>query len=246
MESRVYPTDTTLLPDESKWPHGYLGTVIAELLEKFDDNQQEVHRLTGVPSNTIWRVHDKMMNQGFDWRDKRKKLERRYRRSQAVKRKKGRPPKEVVFADGQELKLTETEPAQGKTEVIKPHFEVGDEDYTEEDEAPARGGNGSKHDKEPYVPGKDVPGVGLQTRRPVVTFKVSNHEIPVDPDGLFEMYFIFLDIKRRTGCEEDFMETLHFAMETLWHLSSPDLPMPQIQAEAEAEVELPFEEAVAA
>jgi len=197
----VFPVDSELLPNQNTWPQGYLGSVLAELLEKFNMDRQEVRRLTGAANATIWRVAEKMENEGYDWRAVRKELERRYRRRKPKGRNThvgGQQPASMVYTGDEELPVDDKENTENTADA------VAAEKKKDEGEV----------ETEPK--GKSVPGVGVQARRPIVTFKVANNEIPIDPNALFELYFIYLDIQRVTNCEEDFMEALKLAMETQW------------------------------
>lgn len=193
----VFPVDSELLPNQNTWPRGYLGSVLAELLEKFNMDRAEVRRLTGASNATIWLVADKMQNEGYDWRAVRKELERRYRQRRPKKRPAGGNQPTSVYTEDEEFPVDDKENTENTANAV-----VGKK--KDEEEA----------DAEPKS--KSVPGVGVQARRPVVTFKVANNEIPIDPNALFELYFIYLDIQRVTNCEEDFMEALKLAMETQW------------------------------
>ena len=193
-----------------------------------------VARASGIASSTIERVRKKMW-QGWDWRKERRRLERKYRRSKEKTRPKGRPPQDVVFTgDGEELSKKEADAAAIFDNETPEGKVVESQEKEKEEEGEETGGNG-KTPKPAATTRGEVPVAGMSTRKPVVTFRIQNEEIALDPNVMFELYFIYLNIKELTGCTESFMEMLKYGLELVWQWSQP-LEMPTIQLPEDQQV----------
>lgn len=215
-----YPVQTQLLKDEDDWPHGYKQTVVAELLELYAHDQKKVCRDLHLNWSTVFRVEQKLQ-EGWNWREKRSALERKYRK---LKRRVGRPSSStVVSGDGEEMDKEEDTTLMDGTPSTKSALLVAEDEAEEEadDAASAHGGNGHK-----VAADVSVSAAGVKTKKPIFSFKVADYEIPIDPNMLFECYFIYLDMKTRTGCVDDFMEACKLAFETLWQITVPHAPSP--------------------
>lgn len=246
----TFPVETKILPeaDRDNWPKGYLQTIGAELYELYGTVSAAV-TASGISKATIERASARM-SKGWDWRSERKKLERKYwrmkRAQKPIERTKGRPSKDAVFvATGEgdeELKKKEADAALVFEDDEVPYSEEqvagGNKAELDEEAEGEEGGNGKKPSgkkKAPTASRGEVPVSGMSTRRPVVTFRVNNEEIGINPDDLFDMYFIYRNIVAITGAEDSFMEMLRYAIELLWQLSQP-MEMPKMELPDNAQV----------
>jgi len=78
-------------------------------------------------------------------------------------------------------------------------------------------------DNQDNVENQKVKFAVTKSKQGVVAFRIKDKEIIVDPDDLYESYFLYLDIKARSGIDNSFSDAIKAGMETVWLLTKKPL-----------------------